>query len=99
MIVEITKDNIEEVLANNKSVILDFWAPWCGPCRMVGPVLDELESEIEGLVIGKVNVDNEEELSMKFKISAIPAIYIYKDNVLTNNVVGFKSKEELKELL
>ncbi len=100
-VVMLTKDNFEqEVLKYDGIVLVDFWAPWCGPCRMLSPVLDELAGELEGKVkVLKVNVDEEPELASKFGVISIPTVIAFKQGKATNKVVGFRSKEEFKNML
>lgn len=86
-IVTVTKENFNEVV-QNKTILLDFWAAWCGPCRMLSPVLEQLAKE-ENLAVGKVNVDEQEELSAAFNISSIPALFLVKDGKVVNKTVGY----------
>lgn len=97
----ITNKNFEqEVVKEDKLVVLDFWATWCGPCRAIGPVVEELAEQYEGkAVIGKVNVDDESDLARKFKVMSIPTIMFFKNGELIDKVVGLRSKEDLEELI
>lgn len=98
MIVHVTKDNFKDVIDNNKVVLIDFYATWCGPCRMLGPVLEELDKE--NLVkIGKVNVDEEDDLSAAFGISSIPALFLVKDGKVVKKTLGYQGLEALKEFV
>ena len=95
--ITVTRDNFNEVVKEG-TILLDFWASWCGPCRMLSPVLEQLAEE-ENLVIGKVNVDEEEELSATFQISSIPALFLLKDGKVVNKTVGYQPLEALKEFI
>ena len=96
----ITHENFEaEVLKSEKPVLLDFWAPWCGPCRMVGPILDEIAEENEHIKVCKVNVDEEAALAEKYGIMSIPSIFVLKDGQIVTQSVGAKTKEQLLQML
>lgn len=96
-----TDDSFEEdVLKSEKPVLVDFWAEWCGPCRMVGPVVDELAEEFEGKArIGKVDVDNNPEISTKYGIRSIPSLLIFKNGEVVDQIVGAVPKAQLKKQL
>lgn len=98
--IHITADNFdEEVMNSDKPVLLDFWATWCGPCRMVGPVLEEIAAERSDIKVGKVNVDEEPELAKEFQVSSIPMLVVIKDGEITNQTVGAQPKASLLALL
>lgn len=99
--IHITKANFEtEVLKSTVPVLIDFWAPWCSPCRSVAPIIEELSDEFSGKAkIGKINVDEEQELAQEFKVMSIPTILVFKDGKVANKMVGFRDKKDLIKLL
>ena len=100
MITNITKENFEaEVLKSEKPVLVDFWAAWCGPCKMIGPVIEEIADEHPEIKVCKINVDEEGELSIKYGVMSIPTLMIFKNGEAVQTAIGYRPKEEIEELL
>ena len=99
-IIEVNKNNFEEeVLKSDKKVLVDFWADWCGPCKMLSPVIDKLAEELEDVKVCKVNVDTEPTISIEYNIMSIPTLIVFENCVEVNRSVGLVSKEEVLALL
>ena len=99
-LLKINNENFEsEVLKSDKTVLLDFFADWCGPCQMLAPVLAEIAEEREDIVVGKINVDEEMQLALKFGVESIPMLAVINDGKLVNKSVGFRPKEQILGLL
>ena len=98
---KITRENFEqEVLKSDKPVLIDFWAPWCGPCRMLSPTISDIAEEYKDKVkVGKVNVDEEEELAAMFRVSSIPLLVVMKDGKVVNSAVGVRPKDQIVNML
>ena len=99
--IKLTSDNFEEVvLQSDKTVLVDFWASWCAPCMMLSPVIAEIAEETEGkVIVSKVNVDEENELSMQYGISSIPTLLVFRNGEIVNAAVGLRAKEHILEML
>ncbi len=98
--IHITNNNFEqEVLQSDKPVLIDFWASWCGPCRMVGPIIDEIAAERQDIKVVKINVDEEQELAASFQIMSIPTLVVMKDGKVVSQSAGAKSKAQILNML
>ena len=96
LVLELNSKNLEEAIRNNPSLVVDCWAPWCGPCRMMSPVIDELATDLKGKVtFGKLNTDENQDMAMKYQVQAIPTLLIFKDGKLADRKVGALPKKVL----
>ena len=99
-VIKISKENFaSEVLNSNKPVLLDFYADWCAPCRMVGPIVSEIANERSDVKVGKINVDEQPELAAQFQVMSIPMLAVIKNGKLKNQAVGYRSKKQIEEML
>ena len=97
---QIENGNFEEVIQNNKLCVVDFFATWCGPCKMMGPVVEQIEKEMGATVkVGKVNIDENASLATKYNVMSIPTFLVFKDGKLVNSLVGVQDKENIKAML
>ena len=97
--IKVNMSNFEEIKNSQKPVLLDFYADWCGPCRMVGPIIEEIANERDDIVVGKVNVDEEEELAGRFGIMSIPTLVVIENGKIVNQAMGARSKEAILGML
>ena len=98
-VIHVTKENFEEIKNGTKPVLLDFYADWCGPCRMVAPIIEEIGNERDDIVVGKINVDEQEELAQQFGVMSIPTLVVLKNGEITNQVAGSRPKAAILALL
>ena len=98
-VLNVTVETFEaEVLKNPKPVLVDFWAPWCGPCKMVGPVLEEIAADRDDVVIAKINVDENVDLAKQYRVVSIPTMLLIKDGEIAGKLVGFHDRDEIEEM-
>ena len=97
--INVNKKNFDQIINSDKPVLLDFFAPWCGPCRMVSPLVDEIAAERDDIVVGKVNVDVEVDLASSFGILSSPSLVVLKNGVIVNQAVGARPKSQILQLL
>ena len=98
-VINVTKENYEEIKNSGKTVLLDFYADWCGPCKMVSPIVDQISEEHPEYLVGKINVDDEDELSESFGVMSIPTLCLMKEGKVVNSHTGFAPKEVLEEFI
>ena len=100
MLIDVTSSNFEkEILNSDKTVLLDFWATWCGPCQMIAPTVHEIADERADILVGKINVDDQPALAQQFGIVSIPTLIVMKNGQIVNKAVGLRSKEQLLSML
>ena len=99
MELELTLDNFDAAISESTPIIVDFWASWCGPCRMVSPIVDEIAEERQDIKVGKVNVDEQPELAAQFGVMSIPTLVVMKDGKVVNQTVGARPKAQILSLL
>ena len=98
-VIQINEKNFDEIIGGKKPVLLDFYADWCGPCKMVAPILHEIEEEMPELVIAKINVDDVTDVAIAYGIQSIPTLLVMENGEITNKAVGFRTKEQILDLL
>lgn len=98
-VTKITKLNYNDVVSSDKTILIDFYADWCGPCRMVSPIVDEIAEENPHILVGKINVDDDPELAMEFGVSSIPMLVVMKDQKIVDQSVGARPKAQILDML
>ena len=100
MVTELNESNFDSFVESNKIAVIDCWAPWCGPCRRMGPIIEELAGELAGKVgVAKLNTDENQGIAIRFNINAIPTLLVFKDQVLVDSLVGLRPKEDILQYI
>lgn len=99
--INLTNENFEkEVISSKKPILVDFWASWCGPCQMIAPIVEEISNELsERIEVGKINVDEQPEIAIKYDVMSIPTLILFKDGKVVNTIIGYHSKEEILDFM
>lgn len=99
--INLTNENFEkEVISSKKTILVDFWASWCGPCQMIAPIVEEISNELsERIEVGKINVDEQPEIAIKYDVMSIPTLILFKDGKVVNTIIGYHSKEEILDFI
>ena len=99
--INLTNENFEkEVISSKKPILVDFWASWCGPCQMIAPIVEEISNELsERIEVGKINVDEQPEIAIKYDVMSIPTLILFKDGNVVNTIIGYHSKEEILDFI
>ncbi len=99
--INLTNENFEkEVISSKKTILVDFWASWCGPCQMIAPIVEEISNELsERIEVGKLNVDEQPEIAIKYDVMSIPTLILFKDGKVVNTIIGYHSKEEILDFI
>lgn len=98
-VINVSYENFNEIKNSNKTILLDFYADWCGHCRVIAPTIQQIADENPNYIIGKINVDNEPELAQSFEVSSIPLLVVIKDGKITNQSVGAKTKQQILDMI
>lgn len=99
--INLTNENFEkEVISSKKPILVDFWASWCGPCQMIAPIVEEISNELsERIEVGKLNIDEQPEIAIKYDVMSIPTLILFKDGKVVNTIIGYHSKEEILDFI
>jgi thioredoxin 1 len=99
MVTELTESTFDTFVDGNKKALIDCWAPWCGPCRRMGPIIEEIAAEQNGFAVAKLNTDENQSIAARFRINAIPTLLVFKDGVLVQTLVGLRPKDDILRIM